>query len=107
MGSSMKPPRTISGTTGPGCRGDVAGRDQDHAPEHEHTTGERIFCQFLLTKPLQGVDPLSSIDRLNGDQHAHLGGRPSDAAAIWEYGAADRGAVASGGIAEAVAGKSI
>ena len=30
-----------------------------------------------------------------------------EAQAVWEYGAADRGAVASGGIAEAVAGKSI
>ena len=38
---------------------------------------------------------------------ALAGGEPSDEAAIWEYGAADRGAVASGGIAEAVAGKSI
>ena len=32
---------------------------------------------------------------------------PSDEAALWEYGAADRGAVAAGGIAEAAAGKSI
>jgi len=32
---------------------------------------------------------------------ALAGGRTSDAAALWEYGAADRGAVASGGIAEA------
>src|ERR1035437_904584 len=38
---------------------------------------------------------------------ALAGGEPSDEAAVWEYGAADRGAVASGGIAEAVAGKSI
>ena len=39
---------------------------------------------------------------------AFSGGRTSDAAAVWEYGAADRGAVASGGIAEAVgAGKTI
>src|ERR1017187_657516 len=38
---------------------------------------------------------------------AIVGGRPSEPAAVWEYGAADRGAVASGGIAEAVAGKSI
>ena len=38
---------------------------------------------------------------------AIVGGRTSDEAAVWEYGAADRGAVASGGIAEAVAGKSI
>ena len=35
---------------------------------------------------------------------AFAGGEPSDEAALWEYGAADRGAVASGGIAEAVAG---
>ena len=32
------------------------------------------------------------------------GGEPPDEAALWEYGAADRGAVASGGIAGAVAG---
>src|SRR5271165_1391506 len=32
---------------------------------------------------------------------ALAGGEPSDEAALWEYGAADRGAVASGGIAEA------
>jgi Transposase DDE domain group 1 len=38
---------------------------------------------------------------------ALAGGEPSDKATLWEYGAADRGAVASGGIAEAVAGKSI
>ena len=38
---------------------------------------------------------------------ASAGGEPSDEAALWEYGAADRGAVASGGIAEAVAKKSI
>ena len=38
---------------------------------------------------------------------AFAGGEPSDEAAFWEYGAADRDAVASGGIAEAVAGKSI
>src|ERR1035441_6977619 len=38
---------------------------------------------------------------------AFAGGEPSDEAAVWEYGAADRGAVASGGIAEAVAGESI
>src|SRR5271169_974032 len=38
---------------------------------------------------------------------AAVGREPSDEAALWEYGAADRGAVASGGIAEAVAGKSI
>ena len=38
---------------------------------------------------------------------AFSGGKPSAEAALWEYGAADRGAVASGGIAEAVAGKSI
>ena len=38
---------------------------------------------------------------------AFAGGEPSDEAALWEYGAADRGAVAFGGIAEAVAGKSI
>ena len=36
---------------------------------------------------------------------ALAGGEPSDEAALWEYGAADRGAVASGGIAEAVAGE--
>src|ERR1019366_7777241 len=36
---------------------------------------------------------------------AFSGGRTSDEAALWEYGAADRGAVASGGIAEAVAGE--
>lgn len=34
---------------------------------------------------------------------ALAGGEPSDEAALWEYGAADRGAVASGGIAEAAA----
>ena len=38
---------------------------------------------------------------------ALMGGGPSDEAALQEYGAADRGAVASGGIAEAVAGRSI
>ena len=38
---------------------------------------------------------------------ALAGGEPSDEAALWEYGAADRGAVASGGIAEAVAERSI
>jgi hypothetical protein len=39
---------------------------------------------------------------------AFAGGEPSDEAALWEYGAADRGAIASGGIAGAVgAGKSI
>ena len=38
---------------------------------------------------------------------AFAGGEPSDEAALWEYGAADRGAVASGGIAEAVGEKSI
>jgi hypothetical protein len=39
---------------------------------------------------------------------AFAGGEPSDEAAIWEYGAADRGAVASGGVAGAAgAGKSI
>jgi len=31
---------------------------------------------------------------------AAVGREPSDEAAVWEYGAADRGAVASGGIAE-------
>ncbi len=36
---------------------------------------------------------------------ALAGGEQSDEAALWEYGAADRGAVASGGIAEAVAGE--
>src|SRR5664280_1325454 len=35
---------------------------------------------------------------------AAVGREPSDETALWEYGAADRGAVASGGIAEAVAG---
>jgi hypothetical protein len=38
---------------------------------------------------------------------AFAGGEPSDEAALWEHGAADCDAVASGGIAEAVAGKSI
>src|SRR5271168_4197967 len=38
---------------------------------------------------------------------ATAGGRTSDEGTLWEYGAADRGAVTSGGIAEAVAGKSI
>jgi hypothetical protein len=36
---------------------------------------------------------------------AAVGREPSDEAALWEYGAADRCAVASGGIAEAVAGE--
>jgi hypothetical protein len=36
---------------------------------------------------------------------ALAGWRTSDATALWEYAAADRGAVASGGIAEAVAGE--
>src|ERR1035437_10471519 len=38
------------------------------------------------------------------DRFAAAGGRTSDAATLWEYGAADRGAVASGGIAEGAAG---
>jgi len=38
---------------------------------------------------------------------ALAGGKPPDEAAVWEYGAADHSAIASGGIAEAVAGKSI
>src|ERR1022692_249201 len=38
---------------------------------------------------------------------AFAGGEPSDEAALWEYGAADRGAVASGGVAEALAQRSI
>jgi hypothetical protein len=38
---------------------------------------------------------------------AAVGREPSDEAALWEYGAAARGAVASGGIAEAVDWKSI
>ena len=38
---------------------------------------------------------------------AAVGREPSDETAVREYGAADRGAVAFGGIAEAVAGKSI
>ena len=39
---------------------------------------------------------------------AIIGGEPSDEAALWEYGAADRGAVASGGVAGAAgAGKSV
>ena len=38
---------------------------------------------------------------------AFAGGEPSDEAALWEYGAADRGAVASGGLAEPVAERSI
>jgi len=47
----------------------------------------------------------------NGFQTCQLplalaGGEPSEEAALWEYGAADRDAVASGGIAEAVAGES-
>src|SRR6516165_6436591 len=33
-----------------------------------------------------------------------VGGKPPDAATVWKHAAADRGAVASGGIAEAVAG---
>jgi hypothetical protein len=39
---------------------------------------------------------------------ATVGGEPSDETVVWQYAPADRRAVASGGIAEAVgAGKSI
>src|SRR5208283_636685 len=38
---------------------------------------------------------------------AVVGGEPSDETVVWRYAPADRSAVASGGIAEVVAGKSI
>src|ERR1035437_2203834 len=38
---------------------------------------------------------------------AFAGGEPSDETVVWQYAPADRRAVASGGIDEAVAGKSI
>src|ERR1039457_1883476 len=42
------------------------------APKHEHTSGKRILRQFLLAESRQRVDALSSIDRLDGHEHAHL-----------------------------------
>jgi hypothetical protein len=51
------------------------------------------FVDRVLWKSAGALDP--------------VGREPPDEAALWEYGAADRGAVASGEIDEAVAGKSI
>jgi len=46
---------------------------------------------------------LQQVDSLTATTGAALaGGEPSDEAALWEYGVLDRGAVASGGMAEAV-----
>jgi len=42
------------------------------AAKHEHTPGKRILGEFLLAESRQRIDALSSIDCLDGHQHAHL-----------------------------------
>ena len=50
----------------------VAMPDTAATPEHEHAARKRIFGEFVLAKPRQRVNAFASIDRLDGDQHAHL-----------------------------------
>src|SRR5262252_10386950 len=42
------------------------------ATEHEHTTRKGILGEFFLAQTRERIDALASIDRLNGDQDAHL-----------------------------------
>src|SRR5205807_9142589 len=44
------------------------------APKHEYATRKRILGEFLLAEPRERINALSSIDRLDGHQHAHLSG---------------------------------
>ena len=49
-------------------------RRRPPATEHKHTAGKRIRLQLLLAQPCQRIDPLPEVDRLDGNQDAHLGG---------------------------------
>src|ERR1700674_5588332 len=49
-------------------------RGPARAPTHEHAARKRILGEFLLAEPRERINALSSIDRLDGHQHAHLSG---------------------------------
>src|SRR5215471_12698714 len=54
----------------------IVGQDPDRprtaVAEDEQTAGKRIGVQFLPAELRQGIYPLASVDRLNGDQYAQL-----------------------------------
>src|ERR1019366_3547255 len=79
-------------------RGEASG--EDDAADVAQANRELVVDEFAASTGEDGRTAGETCSLLL----AFAGGEPSDEAALWEYAAADRGAVASGGIAEAVAG---